>query len=359
VVINVVIERGEIMKSLDIDYLELNALPIGLGQMMQTLGEYKGKQDLYTKQTPQVLETLKQAAMIQSSESSNRIEGITVVPERLKAILLQHSKPKDRSEAEIIGYRNVLEKIHIQFDSMDLTPQTILKFHEDMLKASGIPAGMWKQKDNTIEERLPEGRWVTRFVPVSSQETPYYMEESCKMFQRHWNEGKISKLILIPSIILDFLCIHPFMDGNGRISRLLTVLLLHKAGYEVARYISLERIIENTKTSYYDVLHRSSQHWHEGRHDIKPWWEYFLFTLITAYRELEDRVGAITKGRGAKTNLIESAVENMPSIFGISDICRACPSVGRDMIRIVLNKLRRSGKLQSTGMGRGAKWRKN
>jgi Fic family protein len=184
------------------------------------------------------------------------------------------------------------------------------------------------------------------------------MEETCRQLGKLWDEGKISKLLLIPSFVFDFLCIHPFADGNGRISRLLTVLLLHKAGYEVGRYISLERIIEDSKEAYYDVLHRASEKWHEGNHNVRPWWEYFLGTVISAYSELEERVGVIIKGRGAKTNLVQSAVENMPSEFGISDVERACPSVGRDMIRVVLNGLRKSGKLRCTGAGRAAKWSK-
>jgi Fic family protein len=257
-----------------------------------------------------------------------------------------------------VGYRNVLSKIHIQFDSISITPKTILKFHEDMLKGSGAVAGQWKRKDNTIEERLPDGRWITRFVPVVAHETPYFMEETCNQFNRLWNEGRISKLILIPSFILDLLCIHPFADGNGRISRLLTVLLLHKAGYGVGRYVSIEKIIEDSKETYYEVLHQSSQKWHAGQHPIRPWWEYFLSTLLTAYHELEERLGAITQGRGVKTNLVQTAVDNMPTLFSISDIERACPSVGRDMIRVVLNKLRDDGALQCTGSGRGAKWRK-
>ena len=346
------------MKSLNINYLEQQAISLNVGRLIQKLGEFKGKQDLYLKQTPQIIETLKQAAIIQSSESSNRIEGITIIPERLKAIMLKHSKPKDRPEAEIVGYRNVLSKIHVQFESIDVSTSSILKMHQEMLKGTGISSGYWKQKDNTIEEELSDGRWVTRFVPICARETPYYMEESCVAFNRLWNQETISRIILIPSFILDFLCIHPFTDGNGRVSRLLTVLLLHKAGFEVGRFISLERIIEETKESYYKILHECSQDWHTGGHNIKPWWEYFLTILLRAYEELEERVGAITKGRGAKTNLIETAVENLPSTFSISDIERYCPSVGRDMIRVVLNKMRDKSLLQCLGSGRSAKWKK-
>jgi Fic family protein len=346
------------MNSLNISYLDRSPLPLELSQAVQKLGEYKGKQDLYMKQTPQILDTLKQAAIIQSSESSNRIEGITVIPERLKVIMADKAKPKDRPETEIVGYRNVLAKIHTQFETTEINPKTILKFHAEMLKGTGSISGTWKQKDNTIEEKLPDGRWISRFVPVSARETPYFMEETCKLFNRLWNEDKISKLILIPSFILDFLCIHPFTDGNGRISRLLTTLLLHKSCYEVGRYISLEKIVEDSKESYYEVLLKSSQGWHDNDHKIRPWWEYFLGTVLTAYKLLEERVNAIVKVRGAKTNLIENAVDNMPATFTITDLEKACPSTGRDMIRVVLNNLRKDGRLKCTGLGRGAKWRK-
>lgn len=280
------------------------------------------------------------------------------MPERLKALMLNKSKPKDRTESEIIGYRNVLAKIHVQFDSIDLNPVTILKFHAEMGKVTGRLSGRWKTRDNSIEERLSDGRWITRFVPVSAQETPYYMEETCKQFNRLWDQGKISKLLLIPSFILDFLCIHPFTDDNGRISRLLTVLLLHKAGYEVGRYISLEKFIEDSKESYYEILRSASQDWHNGAHNITPWWEYFLSILMGCYKELEQRISVIKHERGAKTNLVLSAVENMPRIFSISEIERACPTVGRDMIRVVLNRLRKEGKIKVQGVGRSAMWKK-
>ena len=184
------------------------------------------------------------------------------------------------------------------------------------------------------------------------------MTETVSRFTRLWNQQKISPLLVIPAFILDFLSIHPFTDGNGRVSRLLTVLLLHQVGYEVGRYISLERIIEETKESYYESLQLSSKNWHEGKHRLKPWWEYFLATLISAYQEFESRVGALTKQKGAKTGLVIEVIGHFPKEFGITDVERACPTVGRDMIRVVLNRLREEGKLICNGTGRGAKWRK-
>jgi Fic family protein len=184
------------------------------------------------------------------------------------------------------------------------------------------------------------------------------MRELCTRFNRLWDRRRISPLLVIPAFILDFLCIHPFADGNGRVSRLLTVLLLHQAGYDVSRYISLERLIEQSKETYYEALYMSSENWHETQHRLRPWWEYSLGVLIAAYGEFERRVGMITKTRGAKTALVEEAIDKLPSNFGIRDLERACPTVSRDMIRVVLNRLRKEGKLRCKGTGRGALWEK-
>jgi Fic family protein len=346
------------MKSFDPYFLEQQAIPIEMGGLIQALGEFKGRQDLFRHQAPQVLESLRQAAIIESTESSNRIEGVTVAPNRFKELMLRPTKPRDRSEAEILGYRNILSQIHTTPDRFDTNEETIRLFHREIYAQTDVPSGHWKRSDNTIEERLPDGRWITRFVPISASETAHYMKELCARFNRLWDEGRITRLLLIPAFILDFLCIHPFMDGNGRVSRLLTVLLLHKSGYEVGRYISLERLIEQSKETYYEALQLSSKGWHEGSHRLKPWWEYFLGILIGAYREFEKRVGTIAQARGAKTALIEQAVDRLPSAFGISDLERACPSVSRDMIRVVLNRLRKEGKLACRGTGRNALWEK-
>ena len=346
------------MKSLDRNFLETQAIPIEMGGLLQALGEFKGRQDLFRHQTPQILESLRQLAVIESTESSNRIEGVTVAPNRFKELMLHPTKPRDRSEAEIIGYRNILSQIHATPERFEINEETIKKFHHEIYAQTDIPGGNWKRQDNTIEERLPDGRWITRFIPASARETPFLMKELCVRFNRLWDERRISPLLIIPAFVLDFLCIHPFTDGNGRISRLLTVLLLHQAQYEVGRYVSLERLIEQSKETYYEALQMSSEGWHEGRHRLKPWWEYFLGILIRAYREFEERVGVVTKVRGAKTALVEQAIERLPSAFSISDLERACPSVSRDMIRVVLNRLRQEGRLLCRGTGRNALWEK-
>jgi len=346
------------MKSLDRDFLERQAVPLEFAGTLRQLGEYRGKQELYRKQMPQVLNTLKQAAMIQSVESSNRIEGILVDETRLKPLLEQGATPGNRSEAEVVGYKNVLARIHSAFEGIEITPETIMRMHRDMLGFTDLPAGRWKSWDNTIEERLPDGRWITRYVPVSARETPFYMNELCLRLQRLWDEGRVDRLLLIHAFALDFLCIHPFTDGNGRISRLLTVLLLHKSGYDVGRYISIERLIEESKASYYEVLQRASEKWHEGGHAILPWWQFSFGILIAAYREMDKRLGLMGTNRGAKTAWVRDAVAQLPEVFTITDVGRLCAGVSRPMIRVILESLRSEGKIETIGTGRGAKWRK-
>lgn len=346
------------MKSLDRDFLERQSIPIEFAGTLRLLGEYRGKQELFQKQLPQVLNTLRQAAIIQSTESSNRIEGITVEEKRLRPLLEKGAVPRNRSEAEIVGYKNVLAWIHTMHDRIEVTPDTILKMHRDMLSQTDMPAGNWKRRDNTIEERLSDGRWITRYVPVSARETPFYMKELCGRFARLWEEGRIDRLLLTYAFVLDFLCIHPFTDGNGRVSRLLTTLLLHHGGYEVVRYISLERLIEESKVGYYDVLNRVSEKWHEGGHSIIPWWEYNLGVLIAAYKEFENRVNTARSNRGSKTAWVQEAVNHLPVEFEIREVVQACPGVSRPMIRTILEHLREQGNLESLGTGRGAKWRK-
>ena len=346
------------MKSLDMDFLSRQAIPIEMGGLLQKLGEYKGRQDLFAHQTPQVLATLKTTAIIESTKSSNRIEGVTVPSKRFKELMAHPTKPKDRSEAEILGYREALLKIHTKPESLPIEEKTILDLHRQIYSRTDIPAGQWKKRDNTIEERLSDGRWITRFVPVSARETPVYMKELCVRYNRLMDKRQTSPLILIPAFVFDFLCVHPFSDGNGRVSRLLTVLMLHQADYTVGRYISIERLIEESRETYYEALQLSSKNWQEGKHSLKAWWEYSLGVVIGAYQEFERRVGMITKARGAKTSIVEETIDNLPQIFSISDIERLCPSVSRDMIRVILNRLRDEGHIVSKGTGRGALWEK-
>lgn len=346
------------MKSFENHYLERLPITHNLLRTVRLLGEYKGKQELFTRQIPQALETLRQAAIIQSTESSNRIEGVVAPIERIKALIAQKTTPRNRSEQEITGYRDVLTTIHTDYANISLTTGIVLQFHRDLYGYSESIGGRWKSADNEIIEKLPDGTKMIRFKPVSAFATPEAMERLHAEFAPLWHGGQIEKLVLIPAYVLDFLCIHPFLDGNGRMARLLTLLLLYQGGFEVGRYISLEKLVEKTKESYYEALQRSSANWHEGRHDLLPWTEYFLGLLVAAYREFEDRVGMLATARGAKTQMVLEAVRSMPKTFRIADLEQACPQVTRDMIRFVLNRLKANGEIISAGAGRNAFWRK-
>jgi Fic family protein len=265
-------------------------LPVSSVWLLTDIAEAKGRQDLYTRQAPQLLETLRETALVQSVESSNRIEGVTVAPERLVPLVVGDARPLDRSEEEIQGYRRALDLIHARAPDLPITPELLQRLHGIIQEGSG-DAGQWKRVPNEIIELREGAPPLVRFRPVSVEETPTAVEELCLVYRHAVNQGIAPPLVSVAALVLDFLCIHPFRDGNGRVSRLLTLLALYQHGYEVGRYISLERLVEETRDDYYDVLRRSSEEWHEGRHDILPWLNYFLAILKRAYRELEARAG--------------------------------------------------------------------
>ncbi len=346
------------MNSFEKTILDNLQLPHQLISMIRRIGEFKGRQALYRKQAPDMLENLRRIAVVQSTESSNRLEGITADPKRIQALVEEKTTPRDRPEAEIAGYRDVLNTIHSNNATIHLTTGVILQFHRDLMKYAGKEGGKWKSVANEISEILPDGSKRVRFVPVEPMQTPAYMHGLHEHFTALQREETFDPLILIPLYILDFLCIHPFLDGNGRMARLLTVLLLYKQDYEVVRYISLERIVEKTRESYYETLYRSSQGWHEAQHDVLPWLEYFLSILLSAYQEFEQRLGRISTGYGSKTDMVLNAIDGFIGDFSLSDLERACPAVGRDWIRKLLQRLKAEGKIAPLGKGRYAKWRK-
>lgn len=346
------------MKSFAPGFIERQPITQNLLRTVRLLGEFKGKETLFTEQIPQALETLRQAAIIQSTESSNRIEGITAPLKRIQALVAQKTTPRNRSEQEIAGYRDVLNTIHANHVHMPLTTGVVLQLHRDLYRYLEGAGGQWKAVDNEISEIQPDGTKILRFQPVPAFATPEYMENLHSRFHELWNLGEVEKLLVIPAYVLDFLCIHPFLDGNGRMARLLSLLLLYHAGFAVGRYISLEKIIEQSRESYYDSLYQSSQDWHEGKHALLPWVEYFLGVLVAAYREFEQRVGMLTTARGAKTEMVLAAIQHLPDGFRMVDLERLCPNVTRDMIRVVLNKLKKEGAVWCEGAGAGAIWRK-
>ena len=329
-------------------------LPLGSVWLMNSIAEYKGKQELYAKQSPQVLKTLLETALIESAESSNRIEGVTVDKARLKPLIIGHSKPRDRSEEEVAGYRKALDLIHTKHKSLRVTPETIKELHR-LCRGESWDAGKWKEKDNDIIRKYPDGRVEVIFKPVSAAKTPELMKQLCLSYEHSISQLKYPDLYAVACLVLDFLSIHPFRDGNGRVGRLLTLLALYQHGFMVGKYISLERVIEQSKETYYETLNKSSQKWHEAKHDVMPWFNYFLGTVLAAYKEFEERAEQIKPARGAKTALLMQAVDNQHGEFSISDIEKACPAVSRVMIKKVLLQMQKDKKIKGLGKGQSAK----
>lgn len=344
------------MTSLTPQFLEHLRLSAADGATLTALGECRGRQDLYRRQIPELLAGLKDAAIIESSESSNRIEGVVAPHQRIEALVLKRAAPQNRSEQEIAGYRDALNLIHESARDMAFSVNVILQLHTLLYRYHAGQGGRWKATQNEIVERDADGtvRRV-RFVPPNPVATPGMMETLAQDYRRAHADAQ-EPLILVPLAVLDFLCIHPFADGNGRMARLLTLLLLYHFDVDVGRYISLERIVEESKETYYEALEASSQGWHEGRHDALPWMRYLWGVVLRAYREFEERVGTVRSGRGGKADLVEEAVKRRIGPFAISDIEADCPGVTRDWIRMVLRRMKTEGRIVPQGRGRGAKW---
>jgi Fic family protein len=340
-------------------FLEAQPVSPGLVQTIRLLGEYKGKEALYLQQTPQVLEALRESAVIQSTESSNRLEGVTASPGRIRELVAEKVTPRDRSEQEIAGYRDVLATIHVSHDHMPLSTGLVRQLHRDLFQFTVAGGGNWKITDNQITEKRPDGTVVVRFRPVPAWRTAVAMEQLHDRFGERWQDRDIEPLFVLAAYILDFLCIHPFLDGNGRLSRLLTLLLLYRAGFSVGRFISLEQVVEKTREGYYEALQESSRGWHEGTHSLLPWWEYFLGVVLhKAYQDFESRVGAVTSQRGAKGEMVRDAIGRLPPTFRARDIEHALPGVARVTVSRVLAQLKDEGRIRLIGRGAGSAWEK-
>jgi Fic family protein len=316
------------MRSLSPDYLARLRFDTQQLATLRALGEYRGKQQLYVAQSPDVLNDLRQVAAVESTESSNRLEGVVVAAHRLKSLVLKNAAPQSRSEQEVAGYRDALSLIHESGGQMPFSEGTVLQLHGILYRYLPQPGGHWKATNNDI---------IARYRTALDQHLA-------------------DPLVLVPLVVLDFLCGHPFPDGNGRMARLLTLQLLYHFDYAVGRFISLERIFEESKESYYETLEASSQHWHDAAHNIAPWLNYFWGALLRAYKEFEERVGAIERGRGAKGDRVRVEILKRQLPFSISEIEEACPGVSRDMVRVVLRAVKAEGLIEPNGKGRGAKW---
>ena len=347
------------MKSLTAEYIGRIAFSAPQLATIQRLGEARGRQDLFVEQAPEQLEVLRETAIIESSESSSRIEGVTASPGRVEAIVLNSSEPRNRSEQEIAGYRDALQLIHESHEHMAFTTNLVLQLHGMLFRYLPSDGGRWKATDNEILQRSLDGSVKRiRFRPTSAVATPQAMEDLVEYLRDAVDVRGVEPLVVVPLAVFDFLCIHPFRDGNGRIARLLSLLLLYRFRYRVGRYVSLERIIEESKETYYESLESSSQGWHEGKHDVHPWLNYFWGALTRTYGEFEERVGTLVSGKGAKTEQIRAAVGRRLRPFAISEIEGDCPGVSREMVRHVLRQMRDEGSIAREGSGRGARWRR-
>lgn len=331
------------------------SLPLSTAWLLASCAEAKGREDLWTRQRPETLAALREQAIIQSVESSNRIEGVTVRAERLRPIALGTARPRDRSEEELAGYRRALAWVFARKHPLDLQPRVLQHLHALMHGGFSADAGRWKTKDNEILEILPSGGRRLRFRPTSAAETPRAVEHLCASFRDACGQENLPQLLVASTFVFDLLCIHPFRDGNGRVSRLIATLLLLQLGFGVGRYISLERLVEESKEDYYRVLGGCSAGWHEGKNEIVPWWNYFLGVLRRAYGELERRVES-AEARPGKSELIRRSILDQVGPFTLADVRAQTPSASSQMIKKVLARMKVAGEVHLTGRGRGARW---
>ena len=342
------------MREFDFKASAAKLLTNDIVNMLGYIHEYKGQQNLFIEAKADVLSHLLEIAKIQSTEASNRIEGIYTSDERIKALVKEKSAPLSRNENEIAGYRDVLATIHENYDYIPPRANVLLQLHRDLYQYSGMGiGGHFKNTDNVIEEELEDGTKRVRFRPATAFETPDMIENLCNQFLREVDRGEVDPLLLIPMFVLDFLCIHPFNDGNGRMSRLLTLLLLYRSGYIVGKYISIEMLIEKTKDTYYDALQASSTGWHDGTNDYMPFVSYTLGIIKSAYKTFSERVEHLTTKGISKPERVRQFIENKLGKVTKKDIMDACPDISATTIERTLGDLVKDGTIIKIGNGRG------
>ncbi|MBR0352764.1 MAG: Fic family protein [Oscillospiraceae bacterium] len=321
--------------------------------LLTAIHEYRGEQALFIEAKSNMLAKFLDVVRIQSTEASNRIEGIVTTSDRLRMIVLDKTAPKTRSEKEIAGYRDVLNTIHENYEYIPPRPPMILQLHRELFKFSGSSiGGSFKNADNCITETLPDGSARVRFQPVPAWETPDTVDRLCQAFELALSDTEMDPLLLIPVFVLDFLCIHPFNDGNGRMSRLLTLLLLYRAGYIVGKYISLEKLTADTKDTYYDVLQESSTNWHKESNDYAPFVRYMLGIIVAAYREFSGRVQLMTVNGLSKPERIREMARTHVGKITKADILERFPDISPITVERTLADLLEKGKISKIGGGR-------
>ena len=320
--------------------------------LLTQIHEFKGEQNLFIEANSDTLTQLVEVAKIQSTEASNKIEGIYTSDERLKKIVLDKTIPRTRDEQEIAGYRDVLATIHESYEYIPLRPTMILQLHRDLYKFSGMSiGGNYKNSDNVIAETDSAGNRFVRFQPVPAWETPEAIDFACKAYDEAVQSGA-DPLLVIPMFILDFLCIHPFNDGNGRMSRLLTLLLLYRSGYIVGKYISIEKVIEQSKETYYETLQQSSARWHENKNDYAPFVRYMLGVIVAAYRDFSSRVQVLVTSGMSKPDRIREIIKDTLGKITKAEIMEKCPDISQVTVQRTLIELQKKGEIIKLGGGR-------
>ncbi|MDR0273281.1 MAG: Fic family protein [Clostridiales bacterium] len=321
--------------------------------LLTGIHEHKGKQELYIEAHAEALTTLMEIAKVQSTGASNRIEGIHTTDKRLEELVKDKSAPRNRTEQEIAGYRDVLATIHESYDYIHPRPNIILQLHKQLYSFAGTSiGGSYKNADNYITETDAEGNEKVRFKPTPAYLTANAMESLCDSFIKSIEKNEYDPLLLIPMFIIDFLCVHPFNDGNGRMSRLLTLLLFHRAGYIVGKYISLEKLIENTKDTYYEALRDSSADWHDNKSDYAPFIRYYLGIVQKAYREFEERVSYLQYRGLSKPDRVKAVIDRKIGRITKKEIMESCPDISKVTIERTLTSLVKDGFLEKIGGGR-------
>ena len=340
------------MRTFDYKKRYENLLQPDIVALLAQIHEYKGEQALFIEAKADTLTQLLEVAKIQSTEASNKIEGIYTSDERLKKIVRDKTMPKTRNEKEIAGYRDVLNTIHQNYDYIPVKSSIFLQLHRDLYKFAGNAGGSFKSSDNVIAQEDELGNKSIRFQPVTAWETPAYIDAICDAFQDACKDSQCDPLILIPMFILDFLCIHPFNDGNGRMSRLLTLLLLYRAGYIVGMYISLEKLIEQTKETYYETLQESSYNWHKEENDDAPFVRYMLGIIVAAYREFSSRVQLLATSGMSKPERVREIVRGSIGKMTRAQIMEKCPDISRVTVERALTDMVKKGEILKIGGGR-------
>ncbi len=321
--------------------------------MLSSLHEFRGRQEQYLAVESDVMTALLDIARIQSTKASNKIEGIYTSDERLEALMKDKSEPRNRSEREIAGYREVLSTVHESYSYIPIRPNSILQLHRDLYAFSGGNAGgSFKNADNVIAESGDDGKQKVRFMPVPAFQTADAMDDLCNEFNTALTSSEYDSLLLIAMFVLDFLCIHPFNDGNGRMSRLLTLLLLYRSGYMAGKYISIEMLIEKSKESYYEALRDSSSGWHENANDYAPFVRYYLGIVLKGYKELQNRILHLGNSKMSKAERVKEIFDKRLGIIRKSDISAYCPDISETTIERALKELLEAGFIEKVGKGR-------